>query len=101
MEQEHDEKEAAESLAGIQGQGGDSRLEGRQDAGGTGTAVRCAYEPDYGLEDTTTGTFLGRLWRQAGEGIRAGHPDHAGQDWSADAGERFFHMAPGVKLCKR
>jgi len=33
MEQEHDEKEAAESLAGIQGQGGDRCLEGRQDAG--------------------------------------------------------------------
>jgi hypothetical protein len=35
-EQEHDEQETAESLAGAQGQGGAGRRAGRQDAGGTG-----------------------------------------------------------------
>ena len=40
MEQEHDKKEAAESLAGVQGQGGDCCLEGRQDAGRNVKAVR-------------------------------------------------------------
>ena len=62
MEQEHDEKEAAESLAGIQGQGGDCRPEGRQDAGRVGAAIRCSSEPDYGLEDTIAGTLVGGVW---------------------------------------
>lgn len=38
-----DEKEAAESLAGVEGEGGDYRLEGQQDAGRVGAAVR--HEP--------------------------------------------------------
>lgn len=46
MEQEHDKKKAAESFAGIQGQGGDRRLERRQDASRVRAAIRCASEPD-------------------------------------------------------
>jgi putative transposase len=48
------------------------------------------HPPDYGLEDTTAETFVGRIWREAGQGIRAVHPDDAGQDWSAETGKRFF-----------
>ena len=49
-EQEHDKKETAESLAGVEGEGGDCCLERRQDAGRVGPAIRCASDPDHGLE---------------------------------------------------
>lgn len=87
MEQEHDKKKAAESLARVQGQGGDCGLERGQDVGGTGAAVRCASEPDYGLEDSIAGTLGDGLRGEAGPGQRAGHPDDAGQNWATDAGE--------------
>lgn len=73
-----------------QGQSGDLCPEGRLDAGRTGAAIRCSSKPDYGLEDATAGALVGRLWRKAGQGNRAGQPDNAGQDWLDDAGERFF-----------
>ena len=47
-----DEKKAQESFGDIQSEGRCRRLEGRQDPGGTGRAVRCSPEPDYRLETT-------------------------------------------------
>ena len=39
-----------EPYAGLQGEGGFGRREGRQDAGRTGAAVRRSPEPDHDLE---------------------------------------------------
>ena len=89
-EQEYDEMEGAESLAGIQGQGGDSCREGRQGAGRTGSAIRCSSQLDRRLEDAIAGALCRRVRRETSEGFRVGYPDNAGQDWSADAGKRFL-----------
>src|SRR4051812_6269982 len=65
--------------------------QGREDAGRFGAAIRCASEPDHGLEGATgwrRGGGVRCLWGCDGSG--GGREDIARQDWGADAGERFF-----------
>ena len=47
--------------AGLQGEGGAGGHQGREDAGRVGAAVRCAPEPDHGLEGAAAGGRGGRV----------------------------------------
>lgn len=60
------------------------------DPGPTGTAIRCSSKPDYGPEEATARTFARRVRRQAGQGVRAAHLKHAGQDRPVDAYQTAF-----------
>src|SRR5271157_2788235 len=88
-----DEANPQESHAGLQGEGGVGCHEGRQDAGRTGSAFRCAPEPDYAM--AKAGAGRGGWPIRRGQGRDEGGAERrlegaSRQDRRADPGERFF-----------
>ena len=82
-----DEKAQKEPYRVVQGEGGGSSDQGRQDARGAGSEVRCAYQSDHAVEDPAAGGGHGGVSDPGGEARERG------AECEGHAGDRIGQLA--------